>query len=75
MECPLCGSKRIQYRSKNQKTLITKYKCLYCNQIFEIPEDTSSANALGNQLKQLKEDKERGSKNENSNHRRFTSII
>lgn len=39
MECPICGSTRVQYRSKNTQTLIIKYKCLRCNQIFEIPED------------------------------------
>lgn len=39
MECPICGSINIQYRSKNMQTLIIKYKCIDCKQIFEIPED------------------------------------
>lgn len=39
MECPVCGSQRIQFRSKNNQTLIIKYKCLSCNQIFEIKEE------------------------------------
>ena len=39
MECPICGSTNIQYRSKNTQMLIIKYKCIDCKQIFEIPKD------------------------------------
>ena len=39
MECPVCGGKKIQVRSKNNQTLIFKYKCLSCNQIFKVKED------------------------------------
>lgn len=39
MECPMCNSTKIQYRSKNLQTSIIKYKCLKCNQVFKIPED------------------------------------
>lgn len=39
MECPICGSTKVQYRSKNIQTSIVKYKCLKCNQVFTIPED------------------------------------
>lgn len=39
MECPICGGHKVQYRSKNNKTSIIKYKCLCCNQIFEIKEE------------------------------------
>lgn len=35
MECPICGSDHVQFRSKNNETLIIKYKCLSCNQIFK----------------------------------------
>mgnify|MGYP002526673513 CR=1 FL=1 len=38
MKCPVCGGERIQYRSKNMKTLTIKYKCLSCHQIFEKKE-------------------------------------
>lgn len=33
MECLMCGSKKIQFKLKNTKTLIIEYKCLSCNQI------------------------------------------
>lgn len=39
MECPVCGGKKVQFRSKNNQTLIVKYKCLSCNQIFKAKED------------------------------------
>lgn len=38
MECPVCGGKKIQFRSKNNQKLIIKYKCLSCNKIFEVKE-------------------------------------
>ena len=38
IECPICKETKIQYRSKNNQTLITKYKCLSCNHIFKIKE-------------------------------------
>lgn len=38
MECPKCGSTRVQFRSKNLQTLIVKYKCLKCNKVFETKE-------------------------------------
>lgn len=39
MECPKCGSTRVQFRSKNLQTLMIKYKCLNCNKVFEIKEE------------------------------------
>ena len=39
MECPVCGGKKIQFRSKNNQTLIVKYNFLSCNQIFKAKED------------------------------------
>ena len=38
IECPTCGKTRLQFRAKNHKTKIIKYKCLSCNKIFEIEE-------------------------------------
>lgn len=80
MECPICGCTRVQYRSKNNKTLITKYKCLDCQQIFEISDDTNKANnMLISEVAQLKDAKKRrkhqGDTNENRNYRRFTSVL
>ena len=39
MECPFCKSERVQFRSKNNITLIYKYKCLDCHKVFEINEN------------------------------------
>ena len=39
MECPFCKSSRVQFRSKNNITLVYKYKCLNCKKIFEIKEE------------------------------------
>lgn len=38
IECPICGNAKLQFRSKNHKTKIIKYKCLFCEEIFEIEE-------------------------------------
>ena len=80
MECPICGCNRVQYRSKNNKTLVTKYKCIDCKQVFEVKEQPiNSSESLINQINQVKKENEKkekqGDKNENSNHRRFTSVI
>ena len=39
MECPFCQSTRVQFRSKNNITLVFKYKCLNCHKVFEIHEE------------------------------------
>ena len=76
MECPVCGSNRIQFRARNNKTLVTKYKCIACNQIFEIDEASNPSQTVIDHMSQIKKDKkEQEAKNENSNHRRFTSVI
>ena len=39
MECPFCQSTRVQFRAKNNITLVFKYKCQDCHKVFTIKEE------------------------------------